>query len=336
MDIKRKNGFTAMEAVVAIGVFSLAFIIISGAFVFLLRSQKADIRDARLIDSSRFAIETMARTLRTVNPASISSPAGNTSGVSSITFSTNTHGGSLGCPSSPCVITYSLSSGKLYERDGAMAPPGLPLTSSVVYVNSFTVKLFNRGKDQKQPKAVLILKLRPADSTIAPDLTLETSVSFRQLESVELAGSSPPPPVSNNWVAPGRLPNSNFVESSVNNEPCDGGRYDAFAYFAADGKQGDCFDARTNTDNPGWWYVNLGQVRHIERIVLYWDQPGYTFPLTVQGSNDCNSWNNIRAVSSSPSPVTIGSLNVDYSCVRLIGSAGSISMRIAEIEIWDR
>lgn len=148
----------------------------------------------------------------------------------------------------------------------------------------------------------------------------------------------PPPPPPTNWTAPGALPQSNYAQSSNNDEPCGSGRYVAYAYLAADGKMDSCYDARTNTQNPAWWRVNLGQQRHIEKILLHWTQSDYTFPFNLQGSSnsDCSNWNNIRTnISRSPSPVTLAGLNVDYRCIRLI-TTGNQSMRVAEIEIWNR
>lgn len=174
------GGFTLVEILVAIGLSSLVFLMLGSMSVLLLRAQRQALLDVRVIDSARFATESLARTLRTVPPASITV-------VSSTEFVAQHEGrsGGLGCPTSPCTIRYQLatygSNLVIEEIDGSA--PALPLTSTALNVELFRVSFLGLGTgDGQQPRAVITLRLRDPDGPPASALILETTVSLRVLE----------------------------------------------------------------------------------------------------------------------------------------------------------
>lgn len=176
----RLGGFTLVEILVAIGLSSLVFLMLGSMSVLLLRAQRQALLDVRVIDSARFATESLARTLRTVSSSSITvvSPT-------EFTVSHDGRAGGLGCPTAPCVIRYRITpyggNNVLEEVDGSA--PALPLTSTALNVEMFRSTFIGRGTgDGQQPRAVITLRLRDPDGPPASAVVLETTVSLRVLE----------------------------------------------------------------------------------------------------------------------------------------------------------
>lgn len=200
---KHTFGFSLIELLIAGAVFSMVFLGTSMVFVNALRAQRESLADIRVIDNTRSAIESMARTIRTVNEYDILDPpavpeadANDTTGTrSSISFIHNGKVGGLGCPTAPCEITYLLDpiSNRLYEVNrtppgsGAGGPPPVteevfPLTAEGVTVQEFDVIVRGRGNcDNEPPRVTLALRIIPTGS---PEkiLPLTTTVTLRPLE----------------------------------------------------------------------------------------------------------------------------------------------------------
>lgn len=151
---------------------------------------------------------------------------------------------------------------------------------------------------------------------------------------------TPPPPVpKTNWIAPGSVSNNNFSQTDNDTDPCPSssdGRYTAYAWHAADGNQGPCYNAQSSRVASGqWWQVDLGQVRHVDRVVIYYRDASYQFPFSILGgANSCGSWVTLKTVSTvSSAPVSVSGLNADIRCLRI-----NVNSRVSfgEVEIWNQ
>lgn len=186
---ERKRGFTLVELLVAGGVFAMILLAASGVFTLVLRAQRQTLLDIRVVDSTRAAMESMTRTLRTVSERDVLAPPLDTNGpVSTISFLHSGKTGSLGCPSiPPCEVVYHENNGTLYETNREPGTAGgltFPLTAALVEVEEFQVVLRGRGdcdSPRQQPRATIVLRVRDRAATTAA-IPLATTVSFRPPE----------------------------------------------------------------------------------------------------------------------------------------------------------
>lgn len=193
---KQQKGFTLIEVLISLGVAVMLFISLSGLSAVLMRTQRGALRDVRVLDNTRYAIESIARTLRTVNSIDIT-PQGNspTNGSSSLVVSHRGRIGGLGCPTEPCAIQYSLTSAAacgggpstsnvLCEQDGSALP--LPLIPPSMCVQNFDIFLAGRAAgDNQQSRATITLTVRDGSCALSSSsvpLTLTTTVSLRGLD----------------------------------------------------------------------------------------------------------------------------------------------------------
>lgn len=192
-----RNGLTLMELVVAAGIFSIMAIVLTGATAAILRAQREVVRDVRVVDSTRTAIDSITRTLRTVNEEDIIDPPSDTNPlldppIRSITFLHYGRIQRLGCPQTPpCEVVYSINNNTLYETDripGVSDGLTFPLTGETVEVRDFRVIFRGRGPasgspcDNEQPRATIILQTRDKKSSANHDIALATTVTLRPLE----------------------------------------------------------------------------------------------------------------------------------------------------------
>jgi Tfp pilus assembly protein PilV len=193
-----ERGLSIVEVVVAVSIFSVLVLVMGSTVLSIARLQQQALRDARVVDNARYAIETMARTLRTVSSSDITVPSGNTErgGVSSITFTHRGKVGGVGCPdpTQPCTITYGYDAGRhaIVERDtqGGNTSGDLLLTTATVAVSRFAVFLSGRApSDCRQPRVTILLEVRDPSGS-RPSIPLQTTVSLRSVD-FENAGVCP-------------------------------------------------------------------------------------------------------------------------------------------------
>jgi len=62
---QKKEGFSLLELIVAMGVFSVAAVVVVGSFISLLGAQQRAVANQTAMDNIRFAVEAMAKEIRT-------------------------------------------------------------------------------------------------------------------------------------------------------------------------------------------------------------------------------------------------------------------------------
>lgn len=203
----KKKGFTLVETLVAIGLFSIISAIAIGGFVHALHTQK---EVAGLIASQStvsLAIEQMAREIRTGylfchanDGKGLNSPPLAVCGCVNVLSPPNPPN-SWACQSLQYYnaqseqVTYALSDGTLVRADSAQNSQGAqPLTGDDVTVRYLSFRLFGQLEgDHWPPRITILLGISPSstDPTVANDiLNFQTTVSARQIDCVP--GSDPP------------------------------------------------------------------------------------------------------------------------------------------------
>ncbi len=160
------RGYTLIELIIAVGLFSLVMLLASGAYLVMIGISRQTQSVATGINNLSFALETMTRTIRTGTNYSCDN-GGDCSNGGSIFSVRNING---------VTITYALSGGVITQN-------GAPLTDPSVDVSSLLFYAYGTGKppsDYQQPHATIIVS---GTISSGPDktesFTVETGASMR-------------------------------------------------------------------------------------------------------------------------------------------------------------
>lgn len=170
----RAAGFTLLEMIAALGVFSVIIIIFSATFLSLLNAERRTQIAANVQDNLRFALEVMAKEIRTGTGYSIPSSPSNTS----ITF-TNADN---------VPVTYRLSGSDLLSNPCNLNPcigkvisgKFLPLTSKQISVQ----KLEFYPLSGSQPSVQIVIRARAMVQNVETELTVQTTISKRKVGNI--------------------------------------------------------------------------------------------------------------------------------------------------------
>ena len=169
----RQSGFTLLELVASLGVFSVVIIIFSSTFLALLNAERRAQAGAAVEDNLRFAVEVMAKEVRTGTNYVVQTP--NTS----ITF-TNSGGDTVQyrlsgddilpnpCSANPCI-------GKVVTKQG-ITSPFLPLTSGEITIDG--IRFFLAGI---QPRITIAVSAHAKVQNIETPLHVQTTISQRKV-----------------------------------------------------------------------------------------------------------------------------------------------------------
>ena len=194
---KNSSGFTLVELLVTIALFSILVSIAAGGFVRALRSEREV--SAMMFSESNvsLALEEMTREMRTGhlfchNPGSNQPSSACSSGI------TTCKSDGAPMPTWTCPdgiefynaagekVDYVLQDGVLERSDSAENGGALtPLTSSNVSITYLTFTLFgNLETDTWNPRITIAVSVEPNDSTVSwTTANLETTVSSRSFDS---------------------------------------------------------------------------------------------------------------------------------------------------------
>lgn len=165
-----KNGFSLVELIVAVFIFSVLVTIAGGSFVSALSLQRRALNIKRVEENGRFILELMAREIRVSNPINTSNNSCPGLGTSILAFTHPVNG----------AIEYSLSGNQIHRRvngvDSIISNPDIEVSRLTFCISGNTV-----GDDQ-QPRVTVILSLKTIGSAAdVASLDLQTSVSQRVL-----------------------------------------------------------------------------------------------------------------------------------------------------------
>ena len=174
------TGFTLLEMIVSLGVFSAAILIILGAILSISDAQKKTINLQIVEDNLRFAVDTMSREIR----------------IGSVY---NCEGGDLAsnCPTgSPIFAFDSVGGGRIIYRWNDFEESieksednGLiyyPITGSDLKIEKLTFYVFGTETlDYEQPRVMIAIKASTGEERIKTrsEFNIQTTVAQRELDS---------------------------------------------------------------------------------------------------------------------------------------------------------
>ena len=174
--IMRDPGFTLLELIVAVGVFSMAILIAVSAFLSLQAAEKRTQAFINLQNNLRFALEIMAKEIRTgelyhCGDEGGTEPLDCLSGASALTFKN-----ALGLT----VIYKKLGSSIQKSSDGGTIFQ--PLTAKDITINDLTFYVVGSpAGDNLQPRVIITLKASSPVGGDTKELSLQTTISQRKL-----------------------------------------------------------------------------------------------------------------------------------------------------------
>ena len=161
-----KRGFTIIEVLVATGLFSIILLVVVGIYITTISAQRRTFGTQNVLDSSRFALETMARAIR---QSSVTSAGGSTLELSGHPDKGN--------------ITYTLNGEAIEESvNGASANP---ITSDDVVVETLIFDPQGTGtNDGEQPRITIFMEVRSKNVKAEEEhlIPIQTTVTPRGLQ----------------------------------------------------------------------------------------------------------------------------------------------------------
>lgn len=169
----RRNGYTLVELMIAVGLFAIVMLLSSGAYLVMISLNRQAQSMSNGIDNLAFALETMTRNIRTGVGYSCGAFGGDcTSGASSLTL-TNQRGQA---------VSYSLSGTALQQIAGGTQSL---LTDSSVTITSLTFYAFGTKttaqSDYEQSRVTVSISgtVSPGPGKPPQAFTIETGATMR-------------------------------------------------------------------------------------------------------------------------------------------------------------
>ncbi|MBI5005116.1 MAG: prepilin-type N-terminal cleavage/methylation domain-containing protein [Candidatus Lloydbacteria bacterium] len=185
---KIERGFTLIEIMVSISIFTVVVLITIGALVSINEANRKIQSMRALMDNLNFALENMSRTLRTGstyhcgNTGTITSPQ-DCPTIGSDYIAIEGPGGSGANPNDQ--IVFSLSNGQIQKSTNSgstflgMTSPDITITTLQFYVSGAA------ALDAKQPKILLLVggTARAGSKGLVSEFHLQTTISQRLVDS---------------------------------------------------------------------------------------------------------------------------------------------------------
>lgn len=164
----KNRGFTLIELIVAVFIFSILVVVAGGTFVGTLGLQRRALNIKKVEENGRFVLEFVAREVRVANP--INAADTGCPGTSILAFEHPVNG----------LIEYSLAGSQVHRKvdgvDSIISNPDVEVSRLNFCVSGNTVG------DDKQPRVTIILGLKtPGTAPDVATLDLQTTVSQRVL-----------------------------------------------------------------------------------------------------------------------------------------------------------
>jgi len=181
-----RNGFTLIELIVAVSIFSIAVSSLSALFVTGLRGQRSAIAQQNLVDNARFALERMARQIRMAQRDETGACTGVTTdrltfkaSASSLTF--------LDYRAPPKCVRYELTSGKILMYPDLVLQPLVSYEISSSDITVTQLEFLVQGgaaSDGEQPRITMVFKAEAGASPQAlAKVQLQTTISARNVDT---------------------------------------------------------------------------------------------------------------------------------------------------------
>jgi len=178
----KKNAFTLIEVLVAVGIFSLVMGMVSAILLSAISLQRKNLAVQRLLDQTSYALEYMSRTLRMAKKQTSDLPS-----CISQDYNYEITRGGYGIKfideQDVCHEFYWDSSlRQLKEVKGTQESF---LTPEELEVTNFKINLSGEyGEDEKQPRLTILLQIKGRRGLVEefPEIKIQTTISQRRLD----------------------------------------------------------------------------------------------------------------------------------------------------------
>ncbi len=164
------KGFTLIEIIVSLAIFSVLVMIVGGVSVASLNLERKALNLKKVEENSRFVLELMSRELRVADPINTPDNVCPGSGGSFISFTHPVNGN----------IEYDLVNSQIVRRvngvESAISNPDVEIASLLFCISG------NLAGDRNQPKVSIVLRVRAGGlAGQATTFDLQTTVSERRV-----------------------------------------------------------------------------------------------------------------------------------------------------------
>jgi prepilin-type N-terminal cleavage/methylation domain-containing protein len=190
-----KKGFTLIEFLVAMGIFSLISGSVAGFFVSSLRAQRKALASQELLDNTSFLLEYIGRALRMAKKDKTGSCLGGAfSGYNFINVGSDSAIRFLNSGSICQQFEYNIVKKQLYEKVSSNESylnfdSARPLSPSDFQINSIQFKLYGEKQSETpmlQPKVKIFLEIetKAPNPAFRSKIRIQTTISQRNLDVV--------------------------------------------------------------------------------------------------------------------------------------------------------
>lgn len=174
-----KKGFTLLEMIVVIGIFSVLSGAIFGIFISGIHSQRKVLTQDQLLEQANYILEYISRALRMARKDDLEGKSCLIGQKVNYEITHNGQGIKFQNYNKQCQEFY-LENGQIKEeREGVGV---LPLTSSSVQVNFLKFNISGETQtDNLQPKVTIFLEISDKEQN-SPKIRLQTTISQRNLD----------------------------------------------------------------------------------------------------------------------------------------------------------
>lgn len=170
--MRKRGGYTLVELIVAVGLFSLIMLLASGAYLMMIALNRQTQSISTGINNLSFAFDTMTRSMRTGSEYSCGGLGDCVSGGSSFSF--KNEGGA--------VVTYSLSGSSIQQTIGGvqstLTDPSVTVTSLTFY--AFGTRPASAGDRNQAHVTMVVSGTVPTGPGKPPQaFTVETGATMR-------------------------------------------------------------------------------------------------------------------------------------------------------------
>lgn len=187
--IFKERGFTLVEMMVAIAVFSIIIGAVSGLFISGLRGQRNALASQRLLDQTSYALEYMSRALRMAKKQTSDLPPCLSSSGLNYEID-NSHLRFINHLENDDCQEFFLEDDKLKQKKGGET---FDLTSPKLEITSLNFSLSGQSQeDNLQPKVTIFLNVK-GKGLGEPRINIQTTISQRNLDIRETSVPTPEP-----------------------------------------------------------------------------------------------------------------------------------------------
>lgn len=167
LSLKGGGGFTLIELITAIGIFSVVIIIVGGIFMAVFFGNRRILALQNLQDNVRFTVESISREIRVGKNF-------DNSVANQLSFTNST--GQL--------VVYRLNNNALERSENGVGGTFFPMTDSSIIVSSLNFYLQGSGAgDGFQPRVTFTIRAQAQVGTQSAAIDVQTTLSQRLLQS---------------------------------------------------------------------------------------------------------------------------------------------------------